>query len=362
MAEELMGAYGSRMVIAVLGVGIGLLFLFGILWMLRGRNGPSPFVRGGRNRNPRLQVLDAAAVDARRRLVLIRRDGVEHLVMIGGPTDIVIETGIATNSPSQPSAIESAPSEPRPALAQRQRPDPRPAALPEAERPEPMREISVRDDTPRAKPPLATQPSPIPARPVSPVSRSEPTPTASVSPPAPQRLDPPARQSAPEPQRPAPTVVIPATVSTAAGVATAPIAAAAITAIPQPAPSRVDDAANALEAARSRVLAHAEPAQPTEPSRVVPINPEDLSTGGQPALEKPKMLGSDFEKILEEEMAQNLAARENAGRETIAAPAPNRQLPQRDPAVAPITGATAEPSLQDEVARIFGEMSATRDK
>ena len=34
-------------------------------------------------------------MDARRRLVLIRRDDVEHLIMTGGPVDVVIETGIA---------------------------------------------------------------------------------------------------------------------------------------------------------------------------------------------------------------------------------------------------------------------------
>ena len=47
-----------------------------------------------RNRQPRLAVIDAASVDGRRRLVLIRRDNVEHLLMIGGPTDVVVETNI----------------------------------------------------------------------------------------------------------------------------------------------------------------------------------------------------------------------------------------------------------------------------
>ena len=42
----------------------------------------------------RLEVVDQANVDGRRRLVLIRRDDVEHLVMTGGPVDVVIETGI----------------------------------------------------------------------------------------------------------------------------------------------------------------------------------------------------------------------------------------------------------------------------
>ncbi|CDZ50399.1 flagellar biosynthetic protein FliO, partial [Neorhizobium galegae] len=107
MFEELMGAYGGRLVIAVVGVGIGLLVLIGVLWLIRSRSGPSPFVRGGKNRQPRLQVLDAAAVDARRRLVLIRRDGVEHLIMIGGPTDIVIESGISTAAHGMPATAAS---------------------------------------------------------------------------------------------------------------------------------------------------------------------------------------------------------------------------------------------------------------
>ena len=44
---------------------------------------------------PRLGVMEQASVDSRRKLVLIRRDDVEHLIMTGGPVDVVIETGIA---------------------------------------------------------------------------------------------------------------------------------------------------------------------------------------------------------------------------------------------------------------------------
>src|SRR5688572_23932418 len=43
---------------------------------------------------PRLAVMEQASVDRMRRLVLIRRDDVEHLIMTGGPVDVVIETGI----------------------------------------------------------------------------------------------------------------------------------------------------------------------------------------------------------------------------------------------------------------------------
>lgn len=44
---------------------------------------------------PRLAVVDYANVDGRRRLVLVRRDDTEHLIMTGGPVDVLIETGIA---------------------------------------------------------------------------------------------------------------------------------------------------------------------------------------------------------------------------------------------------------------------------
>jgi hypothetical protein len=55
---------------------------FSLAWLLA----PRP--------EPRLAITEEARVDRSRRLVLIRRDDVEHLIMIGGPVDIVIEDGI----------------------------------------------------------------------------------------------------------------------------------------------------------------------------------------------------------------------------------------------------------------------------
>lgn len=42
----------------------------------------------------RVGLVESTSLDGRRRLVLIRRDNVEHLIMTGGPVDMVIETGI----------------------------------------------------------------------------------------------------------------------------------------------------------------------------------------------------------------------------------------------------------------------------
>lgn len=52
----------------------------------------------GRGRDKRLSVLEVTPLDPRRRLVLIRRDDQEHLLLIGGANDVVIETGIAASA------------------------------------------------------------------------------------------------------------------------------------------------------------------------------------------------------------------------------------------------------------------------
>src|SRR6185312_2256233 len=49
---------------------------------------------GGRARQMRLGIVDAFDLDRQRQLVIVRRDNVEHLVMIGGPNDVLVESGI----------------------------------------------------------------------------------------------------------------------------------------------------------------------------------------------------------------------------------------------------------------------------
>lgn len=97
------------------------------------------FVAGGRNRKTRLAVMDATAVDSHRRLVLIRRDDIEHLILIGGPTDVVVERDIRLAAPRRPALTgdgggggpqQQAPrpraAQPAPAAPARQVPPPQP--------------------------------------------------------------------------------------------------------------------------------------------------------------------------------------------------------------------------------------------
>jgi flagellar protein FliO/FliZ len=53
-----------------------------------------PSMRVGARPGRRLSVVEIAVLDSRRRLVLVRRDDVEHLLLLGGAADLVIERGI----------------------------------------------------------------------------------------------------------------------------------------------------------------------------------------------------------------------------------------------------------------------------
>src|SRR5690242_9210268 len=78
-----------------------LALIAGTAWLVRRFAGNRLGANANRGRMPRLAVIDAAAVDGRRRLVLVRRDNIEHLLMIGGPTDIVVEQNIVRAMPAR---------------------------------------------------------------------------------------------------------------------------------------------------------------------------------------------------------------------------------------------------------------------
>jgi flagellar protein FliO/FliZ len=73
---------------------IVLALIGGVAWLVRRYGAGGLSASSVRGRQARLGVIEAAAVDSRRRLVLVRRDNVEHLVMLGGPSDLVIEANI----------------------------------------------------------------------------------------------------------------------------------------------------------------------------------------------------------------------------------------------------------------------------
>ena len=89
--------FGAEMPLAV-RFFLAFLIVLGLIgataWAVRRFGASRLGAAGSRGRQPRLAVIDYASVDARRRLILVRRDNVEHLLMIGGPTDVVVEPNI----------------------------------------------------------------------------------------------------------------------------------------------------------------------------------------------------------------------------------------------------------------------------
>jgi hypothetical protein len=147
------------------------------------------FVAGGRNRKTRLAVMDATAVDSHRRLVLVRRDDIEHLILIGGPTDVVVEREIRYGQSRRPAFIGEGTSEaqPRsrlqePAPARAPAPPPPPIHQPDYVQQAPVQRTPP---APAARPAERTRPAPIQTAP-RPTGREQAPPPR----PAPQRLPP----------------------------------------------------------------------------------------------------------------------------------------------------------------------------
>lgn len=81
--------------------------------LIRG-SGAKSNAKGGsflRGRERRLGVVEAASVDGRRKLILLRRDDVEHLIMTGGPVDVVVETGIQSSPSAHEEEVSETPSQ-----------------------------------------------------------------------------------------------------------------------------------------------------------------------------------------------------------------------------------------------------------
>jgi flagellar protein FliO/FliZ len=334
---------------------IAVLALIGVAaWLVRRFANNRLGANTQRGRMPRLAVIDAAAVDGRRRLVLVRRDNVEHLLMIGGPSDIVVEPNIVRAMPNRDQMA------PRPAVGEQ---PPRIAPLPDAAwNDEAARSDSRSADTFDHPEPQMPEPPPRPARPAfadeirrpapptMPERRSDPLTgfaPESISgrpEPAPPRLPrneplmprpqrelpkaPPVREA--PPVRPAPPVRETLPVREASPVREAPPIGEALPGRdtvretparaperaaapppppppPAPAPSSADQ--NLAEMAQRLEAALRRPAEPVAPP-VAPETPPARNSRSEPPAPTPAPQKSGFEN-LEDEMASLLGRPKN---------------------------------------------------
>jgi len=84
----------------ILKAVLALLFVLGLIgtlaWLLRRAGGLPGLARSaGRGAHRRLSVSESLALDTRHRLVLVRRDGHEHLLLLGPAGSTVVESTIS---------------------------------------------------------------------------------------------------------------------------------------------------------------------------------------------------------------------------------------------------------------------------
>jgi hypothetical protein len=322
---------------------VAVLALIGLAaWLVRRFAGNRLGANTNRARMPRLAVIDAAAVDGRRRLVLVRRDNVEHLLMIGGPTDIVVEPNIVRaipgrdQMPQRTSAVE---------------PPPRIAPLPDAGWSEPE---AHREAVDHAEPQMH-EPPPRPARPSFPDDVRRPAP--------------PERRERSEPLRGEPLRSEPSRSEPLTGFTPEPLGSplgSPLGGRPEPRPELRG------EPMPSRVTSRNEPVmprppRPSEAPKAPPVRAAERPAAPPPPPPPPPSLSAADQNLAE--MAQRLEAAlrrpaGDAGEPRVGAPPvapeppPARSAPRNEPPVAPPVAPPPPKSgfenLEDEMASLLG--------
>ena len=354
MLEPVFGESGA-VVAQFFVILVFVLILTGVCYWLFRRLYGTALPTGSRNRVPRLGVIDSLSIDHRHRLVLVRRDNVEHLLLIGKTTDLVVEPSIVRSIPAG--------ARPRQGQAPRQQPQQR-ANTPNPQPPStpPLPAPPSRSQAPQA--PQASQASQAPQTPARPAAQPE---TTGISEPIPfpQNRRPPVR-SQPQPaeraqgdrsagetgeQRRATareTPAAPPPVSVVAGRAASVTSASAH--FEEPArPTRVEPAfslANALDEIADEPIAAGDAPEPVqlEPEQTVMLaptkEPDDAEVGGDerpaaaPDADSPLPIAADHDA---EQPAENNAESDSEDR------------------------AATVSNLEQEMARLLGQITAKRD-
>lgn len=85
-----------------------VLALIGVLaWLARRAGLGNRVARTTGSRRRRLSVSEVSVIDGKRRLVLVRRDEVEHLILLGPQKDFLVETGIPVPEPADEEVKQS---------------------------------------------------------------------------------------------------------------------------------------------------------------------------------------------------------------------------------------------------------------
>lgn len=389
-------------VLLLIGAAAYLVRRFGVAGLAAGTQ---------RNRQMRLAVVDSAEIDARRKLMIVRRDNVEHLLLIGGPNDVLVEANImraaAVGQPlrEMPMARSAMAAEPAPLVAhdtgwplapaaelptRAEPPRPEPVARFEhAPRPEPVR---AEPPAPRIEPLRAEPPAPrveaVPPR-IEPLPRTEPVVRGEPVAPRPEpvrpepvrdpvvRIEPAAKAPPPPPQ------TIPSFVPPPPPVFTPTIVASAPPAPEEPMPEVASAESDHLAgmAASLQLAPEPEPEPAPAPTVIAAVPPpvaaepqRPASAGPSPEEQNLADMAHRLEAALRRPGAPQQAAAPAARPAqpapaaaptiSVAPPAPRARPPAPGsvpppPSAAPRPPASSYESLQREMASLLGRQSGS---
>jgi len=117
LTTQLNGENGQGIQLVLITLALAILLIV-VVWIFRKVSG-SAARRSMRSRVPRLSITDSTTVDDKRYLVMVRRDNVEHLLLIGGANDLVVESNIIRASAPQKPVPTSKPVETQPLQEQK---------------------------------------------------------------------------------------------------------------------------------------------------------------------------------------------------------------------------------------------------
>lgn len=263
----------------------------------------------GRLRQPRLGVVDIYDFDSRHKLVLVRRDNVEHLLLFGASSDVVIETNIVRSSLGRPSSNEQEerafePSSVRPVidaakeLPQKHSEPETIADLPEIVQPQPVLHRKV----PAAPSPMPKAPSNVEPKDIKPTvveKRHQPEPSISAPVKVERPVDTARQRPVTTPLPPPPPVTTPAPAVLAPAVLAPSVG------------SEVIEDAVFIEDANDSI--HSSPSQP-EASKVEPPVPEKTTlepvtpSPAKPVKSNSDDILSDMARQLEDALRKPLAS------------------------------------------------------
>ncbi len=90
--RDLFSGTGTNILTVIFALALVLILIILIIWFLKFFNKITQSVSLANKR--RLAIVDKIHIDQKRQLILLRRDDIEHLILIGGGNDLLIETNI----------------------------------------------------------------------------------------------------------------------------------------------------------------------------------------------------------------------------------------------------------------------------